>query len=122
MAQEMKPTHSMTAVDQNGREIPVHIVNEFPLTIKINNKEVVTLMTLGPWPEDLVLGYLRNQRLVEDISHIRSVRIDLEKETAHVSIPDEHIRDLKQKMTRKIVTTGCGEGTVFSCSLDRIPW
>lgn len=120
MSQEMKSTHCITAVDQNGEAVAVHIVNEYPLTIKVNGKEIVTLMTLGPCPEDLVVGYLRNQRLIEDFSHIQSVRVDWETETVHVRVPADKIQDLKEKMTRKIVTTGCGEGTVFSCSLDKI--
>lgn len=110
----------VTAVNETGRVRPVDIVNEFPLTIKINDKEIVTLMTLGTYPENLVLGYLRNQRLVENFSDIQNIWIDWDRETAHVCIRPENIRGLAQKMMRKVVTTGCGEGTVLSCSLDKI--
>ena len=115
-----QPIHSVQAVDETGQSKQIQIVNEYPLTIKVNDKELVTLMTLGTHPEDLVLGYLRNQRLVENYTDIIEIRMKWDRETALVKIRENCLNDLKNKMTRKIVTTGCGEGTMFSCSLDKI--
>ena len=80
----LEPIYSVVAIDQAGREQKVAIAGESPLTILVDDTEVVTLMTLGTHPEELVLGYLRNQGLIEDIEDIVNVKVDWESERAHV--------------------------------------
>ncbi len=117
----LAPTHAVTAIDQFGEPRVVRVSGESPLTLKVDDKEVVTLMTLGTNPELLALGYLRNQRLIEDISEIASVHVDWDKESALVTTTHgEGIRDWQEKLTKRTVTTGCGQGTVFSCTLDKL--
>ncbi|MCG8617077.1 MAG: formate dehydrogenase accessory sulfurtransferase FdhD [Desulfobacterales bacterium] len=113
-------THNIQVLDHTGRLSEVPVVGEYPLTITLNGTEVVTLMTLAAHPEDLVLGYLRNQRLISRYADILSVKEDWEHDTVHVKAKNHNLADMKQQMKRKVVTTGCGEGTVFSCSLDKI--
>ena len=111
----------MRAVDEYGDTRDLRVAGEFPLTIKVDDREVVTLMTLGTWPEALTLGYLRNQRLVEDIEDIRSVDVDWDREQVSVStFEGKGIVDWEQKLSGRTVTTGCGQGTVFSCTLDKL--
>ena len=81
----LAPTHAVRAVDEYGDTRDLRVAGEFPLTIKVDDREVVTLMTLGTWPEALTLGYLRNQRLVENIEDIRSVDVDWDREQVNVS-------------------------------------
>ena len=117
----LAPTHAVRAVDEYGDTRDLHVAGEFPLTIKVDDREVVTLMTLGTWPEALTLGYLRNQRLIEDIEEIRSVDVDWDREQVNVStFGGEGIIDWEQKLSKRTVTTGCGQGTVFSCTLDKL--
>ena len=117
----LAPTHAVRAVDEFGETRDLRVAGEFPLTIKVDDREVVTLMTLGTWPEALTLGYLRNQRLVEDIEDIRSVEVDWEREQVNVStVSGKGIVDWEQKLSKRTVTTGCGQGTVFSCTLDKL--
>ncbi len=66
----LKPTYPVAAVNENGEPRKVEIAGELPLTIFVDNHEVVTLMTLGSHPEELALGYLHNQRLVEKIETV----------------------------------------------------
>lgn len=109
------------AVDEFGDAREVSVAGEFPLTIKVDEREVVTLMTLGTHPEELALGYLRNQRLIEKIEDIRSVAVDWERERVDVcTIHGQGIIDWEQKLAGRTVTTGCGQGTVFSCTLDKL--
>lgn len=115
------PTQRVMAVDQSGIQREVWIPGEGPLTIKIDRKEIVTLMTLGTHPEELALGYLRNQRLIENLEEIASVHVDWEKEIASVlTTHGRAIADLEKRLSRVTVTTGCGQGTVFSCTIDHI--
>jgi len=117
----LAPTHAVTATDQYGEVRHVRVSGESPLTLKVDNQEVVTLMTLGTHPELLALGYLRNQRLIDDISLIKSVHVDWEKESVNVEThTGEGISHWQEKLSKRTVTTGCGQGTVFSCTLDKI--
>lgn len=119
--QGLSPTHEVTARDQYGDARTVRIAGERPLTLKVDEREVVTLMTLGMHPEELALGYLRNQRLVERLEDIAAVRVDWERETVSVDMrPGCGITDWEEKLSQRTVTTGCGQGTVFSCTLDKL--
>ncbi len=117
----LKPTHAVIAVNQFNDQRDVHIAGESPLTLKVNDREVVTLMTLGTHPEELALGYLRNQRLLEDINDIESVYVNWDKEVVKiVTKADKEIIDWEEKLKNRTVTSGCGQGTVFSCTLDKL--
>ena len=78
------PTHDVVAVDEFGETRDMQIAGEFPLTLEVDDREVVTLMTLGTYPEALTLGYLRNQRLIENIEDIESVVVDWDREQVAV--------------------------------------
>ena len=70
------PTHAVTAVDEHGRVRDVSVAGELPLTLVVDDREIVTLMTLGTHPEALALGFLRNQRLIDELEEIVSVEVD----------------------------------------------
>lgn len=117
----LAPTHAVVARDQFGEQRDVKVSGESPLTLKVDDREIVTLMTLGTHPELLALGYLRNQRLIENISDIESVTVDWDKESVQVTTRNGHgISDWQEKLSKRTVTTGCGQGTVFSCTLDKL--
>ena len=71
-------TYTVDARDETGATVPTPIAGEHPLTLYVDKKELVTLMTLGAAPEALAIGFLRNQRLVESIEEIASVQVDWE--------------------------------------------
>jgi FdhD protein len=79
----------------------------------------VTLMTLGAAPEALTLGYLRNQRLVHSIEDVASIQVDWEVDAVAVRTR-RGIADLAERTARKVVTTGCGQGSVFGGLMDDI--
>ena len=106
-------------MDEQGRKKIGHIPGERPLTIYLDKKELVTLMTMGGAPEALVLGYLRNQRLVSSVDVIESIQVDWETESAAVKTKCNTV-DVEEKTSRRVVTTGCGQGTVFGGLLDDI--
>jgi FdhD protein len=99
-------------VDEYGERRPIHIPAERPLTLFVDKRELVTLMTLGACPELLVLGYLRNQRLIGELRDIESITVDWEVGAAAVKTRSG-IDDIERKTARRVVTTGCGQGTVF---------
>ncbi|MFT3956610.1 MAG: formate dehydrogenase accessory sulfurtransferase FdhD [Piscinibacter sp.] len=103
---------SIVARDEFGATREIAIPAERALTVFVDKRELVTLMTLGAAPELLVLGYLRNQRLVEGIAEIESVTVDWEVQAAAVATRGGIAR-FEEKTAKRVVTTGCGQGTVF---------
>ena len=78
-------------------------------------------MTLGTHPELLALGYLRNQRLIDNLDEIKSVTVDWQREAVDViTNSGSGISNWQEKLANRTVTTGCGQGTVFSCTLDKL--
>lgn len=106
-------------MDEYGERRTISIPAERPLTIFVDKREVVTLMTLGASPELLVLGWLRNQRLVQDLADIASITVDWEVGAAAV-YTRSGIPDLDTRTGRRVVTTGCGQGTVFGDVMEQV--
>jgi FdhD protein len=99
-------------LDEYGARRRIHIPAERPLTVFVDKRELVTLMTLGAEPELLVLGYLRNQRLVGSMDEVESITVDWDVGAA--AVHTRHgLPDIAERTARRTVTTGCGQGTVF---------
>ena len=105
-------TFEITAVNEKGETLPVSIACEHPLTLYVDKREVVTLMTLGAWPEALAIGYMRNQRLVDRVDQIASVQVDWEVNAVAVTTRNG-LGGAAARMEKRTVTTGCGQGTMF---------
>ncbi|EJG1065675.1 formate dehydrogenase accessory sulfurtransferase FdhD [Vibrio parahaemolyticus] len=105
-------TIEVDVYDEYGEKLTKPIACERPLTVMLNWKEVVTLMTLGSRPEALVLGYLKNQSFLSDPAAIESVIIDWETHSAAV-ITKENTEHLEGALKKKTVTSGCGQGTMY---------
>ena len=112
-------TVEVESINEHGESVATPIAGEHPLTIYLDKREIVTLMTLGQNPEALVLGYLRNQRLVPSVEHIAAVQVDWETQSAAVTTR-KAVKDLSKKMSKRTVTTGCGQGTVFGDLMEEI--
>ena len=112
-------TYTVQAVDENGQLVPTPIAGEHPLTLYVDKREIVTLMTLGAAPEALAIGFLRNQRLVDSIDRIESVQVDWEVNAVVVSTHGG-VGDLDKKTEKRTATTGCGQGTVFGDLMEDI--
>jgi FdhD protein len=100
-------------VDEQGDRRPIYVPTERPLTVVLDGRELVTLMTLGACPEMLVLGYLRNQRLIGDVATIESLAVDWNTGSATVATR-AFIRGGGAGAAPGIVGTACGLGTAFS--------
>ncbi|NVC93381.1 formate dehydrogenase accessory sulfurtransferase FdhD [Vibrio natriegens] len=105
-------TIEVDVYDEYGEKLTKQIACERPLTVMLNWKEIVTLMTIGSRPDALVLGYLKNQSFLSDPEAIESVIIDWETHSAAV-ITKENIEHLEGALKKKTVTSGCGQGTMY---------
>jgi len=111
-------TFEVEAFNERGEMVPTAVAGEHPLTLYLDKRELVTLMTLGHAPEALAIGYLRNQRIVASLDDIESVQVDWETES--VAITTSRKIDIEKKTARKTVTTGCGQGTVYGDLIEEI--
>jgi FdhD protein len=112
-------TQEVDVIDEKGRLSTIAIPSERPLTVYVDKRELVTLMTLGGAPEALTLGYLRNQRLVRSIEDIASVQVDWEVESVAVKTHGG-IENIEERTSKRVVTTGCGQGSVFGGLMDEV--
>ena len=115
----LKATANVVSVNEYNQPVEGAIAVERALTIYLDKREIVTLMTLGNHPELLILGWLRNQRMIDDIEAVRAVQVDWEIESAAI-VTRDGVDDLDGKLERKTVTTGCGQGTVFGDLMEDI--
>jgi len=111
-------TYEVEAFNERGEMVPTSIAGEHPLTLYLDKRELVTLMTLGHAPEALAVGFLRNQRLVTDIADIEAVQVDWETES--VAITTKTKTNIENKTSKRTVTTGCGQGTVYGDLMEEI--
>jgi len=112
-------TRQIEALNEFGVRQSVSVPAERALTVYVDKRELVTLMTLGAHPELLVLGFLRNQRLVRSVDDIESVTVDWDVGAAAVKTR-RGIEAIEDKTARRVVTTGCGQGSVFGGLMDEV--
>jgi FdhD protein len=112
-------TFNVPAVDENGATRDTPIAGEHPLTLYVDKREILTLMTLGAAPEALAIGYLRNQRLLDRIEDIVSVQVDWNVNAVVINTRSG-LKDLEAKLGKRTTTSGCGQGTVFGDLMDEI--
>lgn len=102
----------LAVTNEFGDAHTVYIPAERALTVYLDKRELVTLMTLGAHPEWLVLGYLRNQRLIKSVHDIEAVSVDWDVNAA--AVKTRHgVADIEARTSTRVVTTGCGQGSVF---------
>jgi len=120
LTQASRPsTFPATATDETGNQVEVEIAGEHPLTLYLDKREIVTLMTLGAAPEALIVGYLRNQRLVGSLKEITAVQVDWETEAAAVTTR-HGVGNLDVRLEKRTVTSGCGQGTMFGNLMEEV--
>jgi FdhD protein len=112
-------TREVEVMNEHGVRETISIPAERDLTVYVDKRELVTLMTLGARPEWLVLGYLLNQRLIASVDEIESITVDWDVNAA--SVKTRHgIDRIEERTSKRVVTTGCGQGSVFGNLMDEI--
>ena len=110
-------TTSLQGVDASGKSIDLPVVTEKPLTIYLNRQEIVTAMTLGDRPQQMAVGFLYNQNMLQHGDKITA--IDYDEELSVVIVRTAHETNYEAKLQKKIRTSGCAQGTVFGDIMDR---
>ena len=110
-------TRRVQGIDQDGAAVTASVTMERPLTLFLNRREVVTMMTIGDYPEYLAVGYLVNQNMLRPGDEIKAVEFDPEIDT--VVVRTGHQTDFEDKLKKKTLTSGCAQGTVFGDLMER---
>ncbi len=112
-------TQQVKTLDAYGRKKSLAVTDERPLAVYLNRREIVTLMTMGSEAASLVVGYLKNQRLLDDrlVPKDIEVQIDWQVNAAAVKVPETMVAE-HVDLDKKTVTSGCGQGTVYGDLLE----
>jgi len=108
----------VTGIDHTGAAVETTVVTERPLTLFLNGQEIVTMMTIGDYPELLAVGYLLNQNMLRQDDEITGIDYDDDIETVVVRTARE--TDYEDKLRKKTQTSGCAQGTVFGDLMDQL--
>ncbi len=115
----VKSSVEVLSRNENQVFVETSIAGEYPLTLYVNKKPLVTLMTMGQDPEALALGYLKNQSLISSISDIKKITIDWDTDACVISL-SENRGSIPSFMQERTVTSGCGQGTMLGNLLKKI--
>ena len=115
----LSPTQKVLVRDEYRNKRELYIAEERPLTIYIDSFEIITLMTLGTRPELLSLGYVKNQDLITKLQEIKSIQVDWSVNAAVITTTNKR-DDWADRLGTRIVTTGCGQGTIFNNVLEQL--
>jgi FdhD protein len=110
-------TERVRGIDQDGQAIETDVVVERPLTLFLNGQEIVTMMTIGDYPDYLAIGYLLNQNMLKSDDVIEGIDVDDELDV--VVVRTERETDYEDKLKKKIRTSGCAQGTVFGDLMEK---
>jgi FdhD protein len=110
-------TERVAGLDQDGKPVETAVVVERPLTLFLNGQEIVTMMTIGDYPDYLAVGYLLNQNMLRPDDVIES--IDHDEELDVVVVRTERATNYEEKLKKKVRTSGCAQGTVFGDLMEK---
>ena len=102
---------AVSGIDHEGNRIDTAVVVERPLTLFLNGREIVTMMTIGDRPDLLAVGYLLNQNMLRPDDEITGIEVAEDIDTVVVRTKRE--TDYEEKLKKKVQTSGCAQGTVF---------
>jgi FdhD protein len=111
-------TRGVSGIDHTGKQQNIRVVEERPLTIFLNAREIVTAMTIGDYPDYLALGFLRNQAMLSDTDEVTGVEYD--EELGVVVVRTATQTDHEEKLAKKTRTSGCAVGTVFGDMMEEL--
>ncbi len=112
-----KLVNRVAGTNQDGAPVQTDVVVERPLTLFLNGQEIVTMMTIGDYPDYLAIGYLLNQNMLRPDDTVTTIDYDGEIDT--VVVRTEHETDFEDKLRRKTLTSGCAQGTVYGDLMER---
>jgi FdhD protein len=116
--QDPRLTQEVSGVDHTGAPVTTRVTVERALTLYLNSREIVTMMTIGDHPEELAIGYLLNQNMLKPDDVVTGVDYDEDLEV--VVVRTERETNFEDKLRKKTLTSGCAQGTAFGDLMEQI--
>ncbi|PJK31237.1 formate dehydrogenase accessory sulfurtransferase FdhD [Minwuia thermotolerans] len=110
-------TRRMGGLDHTGQPVEQDVTVERALTLFLNGQEIVTMMTIGDYPDCLAVGYLLNQNMLKPDDEIRSLEVDDDK--GHIFVRTARRTDFEFKLKKRTLTSGCAQGTAFGDVMEK---
>jgi FdhD protein len=111
-------TREVEGIDHTGAKVSTRVTVERALTLYLNSREIVTMMTIGDHPEELAIGYLLNQNMLKPTDVVTGV--DYDEDLDVVVVRTEHETNFEDKLRKKTLTSGCAQGTAFGDLMEQI--
>ncbi|MFZ4531786.1 MAG: formate dehydrogenase accessory sulfurtransferase FdhD, partial [Alsobacter sp.] len=111
-------TRRVSGIDQGGQPVETSVTVERALTLYLNAQEIVTMMTIGDYPEYLALGYLLNQNMLKPDDVVTDVEYDDDLEV--VVVRTQRGTNFEDKLRKKTLTSGCAQGTAFGDLMEAL--
>ncbi len=93
------------------------VVREFPLTIILNNQELVTLLCSPTDLKYLAIGFLTSEGLLKSKDEIKKIIVDDRRGVVRVETKEG--KDLANELLfKRLITSGCGRGASFYSAAD----
>ncbi len=111
-------TREVTGVDHTGAAVTTRVTVERALTLYLNAREIVTMMTIGDHPEELAIGYLLNQNMLKADDIV--IDVDFDDDLEVIVVRTERQTNFEEKLRKKTLTSGCAQGTAFGDLMEQL--
>src|SRR5918998_5046602 len=111
-------TQTVAGVNEAGERVETSVTVERALTLYLNAQEIVTMMTIGDYPEDLAVGYLLNQNMLKPDDIVTGVEYD--EDLSVVVVRTGHETNFEDKLRKRTQTSGCAQGTAFGDLMEAL--
>ncbi|MFH1624644.1 MAG: formate dehydrogenase accessory sulfurtransferase FdhD [Pseudomonadota bacterium] len=117
MENEIEKIPIFRLTEESRSRIEDVVAREFPLTIILNNQELVTLLCS---PEDLkylAIGFLFSEGLLEGKDEIKKITVDEQRGIVRVETGENNAL-ANELVFKRFITSGCGRGASFYSAAD----
>ncbi len=111
-------TQRVDGVNEKGERLELAVTVERPLTLYLNSQEIVTMMTIGDYPEYLAIGYLLNQNMLKPDDVVTGV--DYDEDIEVVVVRTQEHTNFEDKLKKRTQTSGCAQGTAFGDLMEAL--
>ena len=117
MQDEVETVSIQRVTEEGASDIADVVVREFPLTIVLNDQELVTLLCSPSNLKHLAVGFLSSEGFFESKDQVKSVTIN--EGTGVIRVEAEGSDELaKEALFSRLITSGCGRGASFYSATD----
>jgi FdhD protein len=117
MESEIERIPILRLTEESRSNIDDVVAREFPLTIILNNQELVTLLCSPKDLNYLAIGFLFSEGLLENKDEISKIIVDDQRGVVRVETKTDKALT-NEFLFKRLITSGCGRGASFYSAAD----